>query len=258
MMLNCKAYRGATSKVYAKEREDFANHRSLEQTGEGNSQFGSKWIVHTETGEVQKLRNGEGLPANYALGRSRIVKSCKECSKDFVVVSSRRSAVFCSTKCRSQVSGRQRVGQSPISSTILLDGQGNVHQSVKECALYYRKNIETIRLWVKLGRLLKLERSLSLTAEAKESLILKIRDNVRQHEKSKTGLTEVGKDKIRLCNRTNEIRKARISESVRNIRRARSLEEAVAINLKTSESLKKYNETKRLSLLEMSRTDVVT
>lgn len=245
MMLNCREYKGTTSKVYAKERVEFSRHKSLEQAGEGNSQFGSKWVTHLETGEVRKLGKGKILPANYRLGKNRLTKNCQECATKFILMPFRSAVIFCSTRCSSQARSRQRVGRSLTSQTILLDDQGNVYQSVKECAAHYRKNVETVRLWVKLGKLLKLERNQDLTTETKEVLVLKIKASVRRHEESKKGLTEAGKDRIRLSNRTNQVRKAKLSEAIRNVRRARSLEENLIINNKTSETLKKYNQEKK-------------
>jgi len=65
-----------TNKLYGWIRRRFSDAQSLAYTGEGNSQYGTKWIHNPLTGEVMKS-SGE-IPEGWELGR---VKKTKQVSK---------------------------------------------------------------------------------------------------------------------------------------------------------------------------------
>lgn len=65
------AQTGATSRLYARLREKLALQQSIGQSGENNSQFGTKWVFSEELNICKKIPATEGLPEGFQPGRSK-------------------------------------------------------------------------------------------------------------------------------------------------------------------------------------------
>jgi len=63
------AQTGATSRSYRKVRENFSQLQSISQTGEGNSQFGTKWVYSQELKLSKKIKISDEIPEGFLLGR---------------------------------------------------------------------------------------------------------------------------------------------------------------------------------------------
>lgn len=63
------AQTGATSRTYANLRIKFAEAQSIAQSGENNSQYGTKWIYSLELKQSKKIKITDPIPEGYLLGR---------------------------------------------------------------------------------------------------------------------------------------------------------------------------------------------
>ena len=79
VVLMCKQINSKySSRVYKKLREEFSIAQSAAQTGELNSQFGTKWIYSIELEICKKIKQAEPIPAGFSLGRVMDFKKLKE------------------------------------------------------------------------------------------------------------------------------------------------------------------------------------
>jgi hypothetical protein len=62
------------SRLYELVRNKLSKAKSLEQSGKGNSQYGSKWVCNIETKKNLKLRPGENIPEGYFPGMNLWIK----------------------------------------------------------------------------------------------------------------------------------------------------------------------------------------
>jgi hypothetical protein len=90
-----------SNKLYGWLRRKFAENQSESQTGEGNSQFGSRWIHNVELKQNRKLKKSEPLPTGWTEGRRLNFDlkfySCRTCSTRF-----ERTCleIYCSEVCK--------------------------------------------------------------------------------------------------------------------------------------------------------------
>jgi len=71
MMMHCKTaeqQRYITSRKYAVFRQEYAKAKSIQQTGAGNSQYGTHWITNMLID--RRLKVSEILPDGWVFGRS--------------------------------------------------------------------------------------------------------------------------------------------------------------------------------------------
>lgn len=90
-----------TNKIYGWLKRKYRNAISKNQTGVGNSQYGTRWIHSLKLKKSIKIKKTEPLPSGWKEGRKLkfeiVVKTCKYCSNEF---SNESSSVYCSSKCK--------------------------------------------------------------------------------------------------------------------------------------------------------------
>lgn len=69
LMLSTRTNKKITAAGFSKLREEFSKMRSIAQTGELNSQFGSRWICNRTTLQETRLQKGNSLPNGWELGK---------------------------------------------------------------------------------------------------------------------------------------------------------------------------------------------
>lgn len=93
------------SRLYEASRKDRSDAISESQSGEGNSQYGTKWIftfdpITFKALEERKINKEEKIPEGWYAGRkSKKVRKCKDLECFNPVIGSKKK-VFCSAKCR--------------------------------------------------------------------------------------------------------------------------------------------------------------
>ena len=90
-----------SNKLYGWLRKKFAESQSINQTGSGNSQFGTRWIHNVNLKESKKIKITDTLPNGWVEGRKinfylNFVK-CKNCNKQFERTS---LEMYCSEICK--------------------------------------------------------------------------------------------------------------------------------------------------------------
>lgn len=70
-----------SNKMYGWLRRKFSINKSLEQTGVGNSQYGTKWISNLETKVSRKIRKTDDVPEGWVIGRNVWNKNNKKIKK---------------------------------------------------------------------------------------------------------------------------------------------------------------------------------
>lgn len=75
----CIGHSGQRSmnRMYGWMKEKFSEAQSLCQSGEKNSQFGTKWIHNPDTKENLKLKNGQIKPSGWVFGKYKSLKENK-------------------------------------------------------------------------------------------------------------------------------------------------------------------------------------
>lgn len=63
------------SRIYESLRISFSEAQSASQTGEGNSQYGSMWIINSESGESKQIKKDDIIPDGWIKGRK--IRRCK-------------------------------------------------------------------------------------------------------------------------------------------------------------------------------------
>ena len=90
-----------SNKLYGWLRKKFSESQSINQTGSGNSQFGTRWIHNIELKESKKIKITDTLPIGWTEGRKinfyLNIVNCKNCNKQF-----ERNVleVYCSEICK--------------------------------------------------------------------------------------------------------------------------------------------------------------
>jgi hypothetical protein len=90
-----------SNKLYGWLRKKFAESQSINQSGSGNSQFGTRWIHNIDLKESKKIKITEPLPAGWSEGRKLNfylnIVNCKNCNAQFERNSLER---YCSEICK--------------------------------------------------------------------------------------------------------------------------------------------------------------
>ena len=79
-----------SNKLYGWLKRSHAEHKSAEQSGPGNSNYGTKWVYNANTGDSKKIKSNDDMPLGYELGRrinSKVPKftdlqTCKSCKTE--------------------------------------------------------------------------------------------------------------------------------------------------------------------------------
>ena len=78
-----------SNKIYGWLRKRFSEAQSLQQTGNGNSQFGTRWIFNNELKISKKIPKGDKLPEGWLEGRKQnFNKSDRELQKELNLLES--------------------------------------------------------------------------------------------------------------------------------------------------------------------------
>lgn len=92
-----------SNKVYGWLRRRVSKVMSDNQSGKGNSQYGTKWIYSIELKSNRKIPKEYPVPEGWHLGRKTnwktIYKKCPTCDIEFVVTSKEK---YCSDECREE------------------------------------------------------------------------------------------------------------------------------------------------------------
>lgn len=75
-------YNRPSNKLYGWIKRKFSKEVSINQSGKGNSQYGTKWICNLGTKENRKINVGDKLPKGFIEGRSLWKKTYKERLKE--------------------------------------------------------------------------------------------------------------------------------------------------------------------------------
>jgi hypothetical protein len=106
----CQGHKGRRSrKLYGWLRERYSKRISELQSGEGNSQFGTKWI-HRGL-ENKRILKSDPVPDGWEIGRklktpSIKLRSCLHCNSEFQVSPFSPSQKYCSRSCSMTASPR--------------------------------------------------------------------------------------------------------------------------------------------------------
>ena len=84
------------NKVYGWLRKRHSEAMSKLQAGDGNSQFGTKWISNPDTGISKKIPKVDSIPYGFYLGRNLKWYNCLQCSNNFV---GKTNTKYCSKLC---------------------------------------------------------------------------------------------------------------------------------------------------------------
>jgi hypothetical protein len=90
-----------SNKLYGWLKRKFAETQSKNQTGNNNSQFGSRWIHNNSLKQSKKIKQSEALPEGWSEGRRMNfdIKPhlCRVCHTPFEQI---RLEVYCSSTCK--------------------------------------------------------------------------------------------------------------------------------------------------------------
>jgi hypothetical protein len=90
-----------SNKLYGWLKRKYSIIISEAQTGEGNSQFGTRWIHSQELKKSKKINKGQDLPLGWNEGRkidfNNHIKYCKYCNNTY---NTNTKIEFCSDKCK--------------------------------------------------------------------------------------------------------------------------------------------------------------
>lgn len=70
------------SRLYELKRKDFSKTQSWAQSGQNNSQYGTKWVYNTNTGESKRIKKSEPIPFGWVTGRNRHRKTKEEIDQE--------------------------------------------------------------------------------------------------------------------------------------------------------------------------------
>jgi hypothetical protein len=85
-----------SNKLYGWLRRKYAEAVSINQTAEGNSQHGTKWITNLQ-GEQKKIEKSLVIPEGWVAGRKKL-STCKYCNASYLKIT---NTIFCSVICKS-------------------------------------------------------------------------------------------------------------------------------------------------------------
>jgi len=151
---------------------------SINQTGTGNSQYGTFWISNPLTQENKKLKVGQDIPDGWLKGKNVKFKDCtvcnkphthpykKRCSDCTTLRLKRRSSTKkenkvqfvdckrCGTEFSTVNKNRTTCNQcvSKNSSKPVKDNYGNIFESLTQAAKFHKVSVETIRNRIKANR----------------------------------------------------------------------------------------------------------
>lgn len=90
-----------TNRTYAWHRNKHKENMSIIQSGESNSQYGTRWIYNNELKLSKKIPKTDELPTEWNEGRrlkfDDVIVVCDECGREFKQQTTER---FCSSRCR--------------------------------------------------------------------------------------------------------------------------------------------------------------
>jgi hypothetical protein len=90
-----------SNKLYGWLRKRFAEHRSITQSGDKNTQFGTKWIYNDELKQNKKIKKDSSIPGGWKEGRkinfNTEIFYCKFCKNEFKRI---KLEFYCSDDCK--------------------------------------------------------------------------------------------------------------------------------------------------------------
>lgn len=128
------------SRMYERIRKECAKltgiRNSNTHVGEGNSQYGTRWICNLELQESRKISKDGPIPIGWILGRNKwkliVNKQCLKCHSIFIGTP---SVKYCSSQCRSRPMSDD--GKRNISEQALLSGRNSgVNNGMHKAKLY--------------------------------------------------------------------------------------------------------------------------
>lgn len=82
---NKKQPRYFNNRLYESARKHFSIVMSTIQSGEKNSQAGTRWITNPKTKESKKISKNDSIPDNWVNGRAIEIRKCKMCKLEFLL-----------------------------------------------------------------------------------------------------------------------------------------------------------------------------
>jgi hypothetical protein len=90
-----------SNKLYGWLKRRFSDVQSDRQAGDGNSQFGTRWIHNVSLEKSKKIKKCEPIPMGWNEGRkinfSIVSHTCKICNTQFIP---QRLEIYCSKDCK--------------------------------------------------------------------------------------------------------------------------------------------------------------
>ena len=190
MMMSASKFhcRHTPARTYQRLREANAQHLKTRYKGEGNSQFGSRWVSDPTTNKTMKISAGTQVPPGFVLGRNVSYKVCPVCevthlskrikcskcqtvsrtthAKPIKKVLTRRRKKEVSTKicatCKTEFQGTAErkycsipcagvAGNNAVVKRVIDDAQ-NDFKSLTEAAKYHNITVEAVRYRIKIGK----------------------------------------------------------------------------------------------------------
>lgn len=135
-----------TNKLYGWLRRKYSKVVSGRQSGNGNSQFGTRWISNLVDRVSKKIGKEDDVPCGWVIGRNAWKKeiiSCKECEKEFL--KSTRKGGFCSKDCKINYM-RKNIECRKYKNGYSVEVDGNKFESISHAADAYGIGHETARM----------------------------------------------------------------------------------------------------------------
>lgn len=133
-------------KLYGWLKREHSLAMSAMQSGEGNSQFGSRWICNPSTQQNSKQFSSEDIPEGWILGRNKWKKKspdlktkiCKFCQKEFL------------KRTKSQYCSRSHAQSDRQTKIYVVEGQE--FSGLKAVAKHLKIHVSTVSWHLKTGK----------------------------------------------------------------------------------------------------------
>jgi hypothetical protein len=138
------------NKLYGWLRRKHSVSVSIDQSGKGNSQFGTVWMYNRDLDISRKIKADElslYIDLNWVKGRNLKKKTCEFCNKEFFT--RKLSIKACSKDCEHKIRS-QSAQNHPLSRGVI--SHDSKFKSLSAAARYYGVDVETIRYRIKIGK----------------------------------------------------------------------------------------------------------
>lgn len=140
------------SRLYEELKKDHSLLVSKKQTGEGNSQFGTKWINNIKLRKSIKVAHDYILSEGWVLGRiinfDFLDRTCEKCGVNLNCKSNKELKTYCD-ECRRKPTKKliEKLQNSPLNKKCYCDGK--IYNSVSEASRILGLSYQTVQARIK-------------------------------------------------------------------------------------------------------------